>query len=72
MVKVCDLGKQPLANSLLKKNTDKQSKYDLVLCFCKKCKTIQISKSINKKKLFEKYVWTTGVSKKAITFRNFF
>jgi len=72
MVNVCDLGKQPLANSLLKKNTDKQSKYDLVLCFCKKCKTIQISKSINKKKLFENYVWTTGVSKKAITFRNFF
>lgn len=67
-----DLGKQPLANSLSNYKFEKQKKYELVLCFCKKCKTIQISKSINKKKLFEDYVWNTGVSKKALSFSNSF
>lgn len=72
IIEILDLGKQPLANSLLRSRKEVQKKYELKLCYCEKCKTIQISKNINKKKLFEKYVWNTGVSKKAISFSNYF
>ena len=72
IIDILDLGKQPLANSLLNSRKEIQKKYELKLCYCSRCKTIQISKNINKKKLFEKYVWNTGVSKKAISFSNYF
>lgn len=38
-------------------------KFPITLCFCKKCKHVQIAEIINPTVLFEKYMWETNVSK---------
>ena len=60
---ILNLKKQPLANSLRIKKSDKQKKYPLNLVHCKKCSTVQLDYVVNPKKLFENYVWKTNSSK---------
>ena len=70
---VLDLGKQPLANGLLKKIDKKKSqKIPLKMIICKNCKLLQLSCTVNPRLLFKKYLWVTGTSKKVKNYREYF
>jgi hypothetical protein len=58
---ILNLGSQPPANSLHKKN-EKIKKFPLKVVFCGKCKTSQLSVSLSPKFLFSKYFWVTATS----------
>ena len=63
---VLDLGKQPLANKYPKntKEIQNEKKFNLKILFCKKCKSAQIKKIINRNYLFEDYYYLSSVNKK--------
>ncbi len=61
LVKIIDFGKIALVNDFRKKGNN--SKFKISLSFCSKCKHVQIPNLINPKKLFENYIWETGVSR---------
>ena len=62
--KYLDLGKQPLANSFLKKNAIKrEKKYPLEVILCLKCKLSQLSITISSKKIFNDYDYLSSSSK---------
>ncbi len=63
IVKILDLGLQPLANSLLDKREEYKQEYPLTISYSKKTKLIQLNETINKEILFNSYVWVTGTSK---------
>ena len=70
---IVDLGKQPLANALIKKKQFKNEiKIPLELVICNKCKLVQLNHTVNPKVLFQKYLWVTGTSKKVKSYRKFF
>ena len=70
---IVDLGKQPLANALLKKEKIKyEIKIPLELCICNNCKLVQLKHTVNPKILFQKYVWVTGTSDKVKQYRKTF
>lgn len=71
LVKIIDLKDQPPANSLHKKN-EKIRKFPLILLFCKKCSTSQLSISLDPKYLFKKYFWVTSTSSAAKKHSSFF
>ena len=60
--KVFSLGNQPLANNLEDKII-KSKTYPLEINLCKICGNSQLSVSINSKKLFNKYLYKSSVSK---------
>tara|TARA_Y100001970_G_C14239851_1_gene864206 strand:+ start:638 stop:1855 length:1218 start_codon:yes stop_codon:yes gene_type:complete len=62
---VLDLNNQPTANQLTKNFYEKEHKIPLKLLFCEKCKTLQLSSTVNSNYLFSKYVWVTNTSKVA-------
>jgi len=59
---ILDLNNQPTANQLTKNFTQKEITIPLKLIFCNKCKTTQLSSTVNSRYLFSKYVWVTGTS----------
>lgn len=63
-----DLGKQPLANSLLKSVKDKDKFYPLALIWCSKCNLVQLDYTVDPKKLFTNYVWVTGTSPTSVRY----
>ena len=70
---VLDLGKQPLANGLLKKIKKKNSKkIPLKMIICKSCKLLQLSCTVKPELLFKNYLWVTGTSKKVKNYREYF
>ena len=70
---VLDLGKQPLANGLLKKkNTKNTISIPLELFICKDCKLLQLSCTVEPQILFKNYLWVTGTSKKVNDYRKYF
>ena len=71
LVKIIDLNNQPPANSLHKKY-EKIKKFPLILLFCKKCSTAQLSISLDPKYLFKKYFWVTATSSTAKKHSAFF
>ncbi len=58
---VIDLGNQPLANAIINRKK-KEKEYPLKVFICSSCKTLQLTKIVNPKILFDKYVWVTGTS----------
>ena len=64
LTKVLDLGLQPLANSLKKKQFENENKYPLTLSFCEKSSLLQLNETI-KEILFDSYVWVTATSSTA-------
>tara|TARA_B100000029_G_scaffold330245_1_gene322565 strand:- start:208 stop:1449 length:1242 start_codon:yes stop_codon:yes gene_type:complete len=62
LVKVLDLGIQPLANSLKKKSNDQEDRYPLTLSFSSESCLLQLNETIKKEKLFDSYVWVTSTS----------
>lgn len=69
--KVCDkvtnellyLGEQPLANEYKKEYDTESKKYPLCLDYCKECFHVQLRHTVNKRILFDKYLYTSGTSK---------
>ncbi len=67
--RVLSLGYQPLANNLLNKKNEKCELYPLEVNFCEKCFNCQLSVSVDPKKMFSNYLYTSSTSK---MFRNHF
>ena len=67
--RVISLGYQPLANNLLNKKTEKCELYPLEVNFCEKCYNCQLSVSVDPKKMFLSYLYTSSTS---ASFRNHF
>jgi SAM-dependent methyltransferase len=72
LVTIIDLKDQPPANSLRSSIKKKLIKIPLKLLFCRSCKTLQISATVDPKFLFEQYVWVSGTSKVAKEYANKF
>ena len=72
LTKVLDLGLQPLANSLKKKQFEDENKYPLTLSYCEKSSLLQLNETINKEILFDKYVWVSSTSSTAKNYANTF
>ena len=61
--RVVSLGYQPLANNLLKKKEEKCELYPLELNYCPSCHNCQLSVSVDPKKMFSNYLYTSSTSK---------
>ena len=61
--RVVSLGYQPLANNLLKKENEKCELYPLEVNYCDKCHNCQLSVSVDPKKMFSSYLYTSSTSK---------
>ena len=61
--RVVSLGYQPLANNLLKKENEKCELYPLEVNYCSQCHNCQLSVSVNPKKMFSNYLYTSSTSK---------
>ena len=61
--RVVSLGYQPLANNLLNKVNDKCELYPLEMNYCNNCHNCQLSVSVNPKKMFQNYLYTSSTSK---------
>jgi len=62
--RVVSLGYQPLANNLLSKKNEKIELYPLEVNYCDKCHNCQLSVSVDPKKMFSNYLYTSSTSKK--------
>ena len=61
--RVVSLGYHPLANNLLNKQNEKCELYPLEVNYCSKCHNCQLSVSVDPKKMFSKYLYTSSTSK---------
>jgi nucleoside-diphosphate-sugar epimerase len=60
--RVVSLGYQPLANNLLKNMNEKCDLYPLEVNYCQKCHNCQLSVSVDPKKMFTNYLYTSSTS----------
>jgi len=67
--RVISLGYQPLANNLLNKKEEKCELFPLEMNFCPNCYNCQLSVSVDPKKMFLNYLYTSSTSS---SFRNHF
>lgn len=67
-----NLGNQPLANSLLRSIIAPEQTYELALCHCKNCNTVQLTQTIKPEILFRDYVWVTGTAAATRSYANEF
>ena len=67
--RILSLGFQPLANNLIKNKKTKFDKYPLELNFCSDCYNVQLSVSVDPKKMFSNYYYLSSTSK---SFRSHF
>lgn len=61
LCQVLDLGFQPLANDFLLQPV-LQETYPLILNFCETCSHLQLSHSVDRKKLFDEYLYVSGTT----------
>ncbi len=61
--RVVSLGYQPLANNLLEKKSESCELYPLEVNYCNKCHNCQLSVSVDPKKMFSNYLYTSSTSK---------
>ncbi len=61
--KIIDLGNQPLANNLKSNPYKKDEFFPLKINYCPKCHNCQLSICVNPKKLFNRYLYLSSVSK---------
>jgi len=69
---ILDLGNHPLANSLKKRQYEKEVRFPLTLAFCRDCALVQIKETVNKEMLFRRYFWVTSTSRTAREFSEIF
>ena len=63
LLRVVSLGYQPLANNLIKNENEKCELYPLEVNYCEKCHNCQLSVSVDPKKMFSNYLYTSSTSK---------
>ena len=61
--RVISLGYQPLANNLLNKKNERTELYPLEVNYCENCHNCQLSVSVDPKKMFSNYLYTSSTSK---------
>ena len=61
--RVVSLGYQPLANNLINNKNEKCDLYPLEVNYCNKCHNCQLSVSVDPKKMFANYLYTSSTSK---------
>ncbi len=61
--RVVSLGYQPLANNLLSSRNEKCEMYPLEMNYCDNCHNCQLSVSVDPKKMFSNYLYTSSTSK---------
>ncbi len=61
--RVVSLGYQPLANNLISTKNEKYETYPLEVNYCEKCHNCQLSVSVDPKKMFSNYLYTSSTSK---------
>ena len=63
--KFLSLGTTPLANSFLTKEQlkEKEKKFPLELCFCGKCKFVQLTYIVPSEDMFSNYVYLSSTTK---------
>jgi hypothetical protein len=69
---VLDLNGQPPANSLRESIIDPLDDVPLKLVFCKTCRTLQLSSTVDPEYLFRHYFWVTATSSTAREYSNYF
>jgi len=69
---ILNLGDQPLANALKKKQSEPELKIPLSLCYCSNCSLIQLKETVKKETLFSDYIWVTGTSMAVKSYVNTF
>lgn len=69
LIKVLDLGDQPLANSYLKYGNDNDPVYPLAINFCTVCTHIQLTHAVDPDLLFKHYLYVSGTT---TTLKNYF
>ncbi|MDB4877450.1 MAG: putative SnoG [Gemmatimonadetes bacterium] len=69
---VLDLGRQPLANSLRRDQSEVLPTFPLIVCRCGDCGTIQLTETVAPEILFKEYVWVTGTSEGARNYSKIF
>lgn len=62
LIKVIDLGKQPIANNFSRWSNFYSPEYPLYSVFCEHCKTFQLGFSVAKKLLFQNYLYNSSTS----------
>ena len=64
LIRIINLCDSPLANNLIsnKAASLNAKKYPLNLMFCNKCKHVQLEHVVSSKKLYNQYLYMTGVS----------
>jgi len=62
LIKILDLGIQPLANSLKINADELEEKFPLSISFCPESSLVQLNETVDKNVLFNQYVWVTGTS----------
>lgn len=65
LVQFLNLGEQPFANALLKKDFKEEKKYPLSLSYCKDCSLVQLDYTADPEELFSNYFWVTSTSSTA-------
>ena len=72
LVQFLDLGEQPFANALLKKDFKEEKKYPLSLSYCKNCSLVQLDYTADSEELFSNYFWVTSTSSTARDYAKLF
>ena len=72
ITELLSLGQQPLANNLKRNAIDDEQLFPLIICICQKCKTVQLTETVDSKVLFSKYFWVTGTSRVAKEYSELF
>ena len=72
LINILNLGIQPLANSLKVKKNLGEIKFPLSISFCKESSLLQLNETVDKKLLFNHYIWVTGTSATANNFAKIF
>ena len=67
--RIISLGFQPLANNLINSKKDYVEKYPLEMNYCEACHNVQLSVSVDAKKMFKNYLYQSSTS---LTFRKHF
>lgn len=69
LIKVLDLGQQPLANSYLTSVNDGDPEYPLAISFCTTCTHTQLTHAVDPDLLFKHYLYVSGTTS---TLKNYF
>jgi SAM-dependent methyltransferase len=72
LIRVLNLGNQPLANSFKKNQHDLEESYPLAINFCTNCSHLQLTHLVHQDELFKNYLYVSGTSKTQLEYFKWF